>query len=73
MRTRTYIAMFISLMVNAVLFGIGAIVVLSIDKLSSEATVLLPLVVLVSFAISPFVSYWIAPRLRLKHNTYNHR
>lgn len=68
MSTRGYIAVMISLMVNAVLFGAGAITVLSIDALNREAVILLPIVVLLSFAISPFISWWLAPRLRLRQH-----
>ncbi|MDB5522559.1 MAG: hypothetical protein JWM58_322 [Rhizobium sp.] len=69
MKTRTYIDMVVSLMVSAMLFGAGAVALLSMDALRQEATVLLPLAVLLSFAISPFISYWIAPYLRRNHHS----
>lgn len=62
MRTRTAIAALVFLPVNAVLFGVGAVAVLSIPAL--QAAVLLPAVIVASFVISPFVSWYIAPRLR---------
>ena len=55
MSTRVYIAALISTMVNAVVFGIGAVTVLSIPALSAYAAYLLPIVVALSFAISPFI------------------
>lgn len=67
MSTRAHIAVLISLMVNAVLFGIGAITVLSIDALNAHAAILLPVVVVLSFALAPFISWRLAPRLRLRH------
>ena len=67
MSTRTHIAIAIFGMINAVIFGIGAISVLSIPVLNAEASLWLPLVVLVSFAVSPFIAWQMAPRLRLRH------
>jgi hypothetical protein len=64
MSTRTYIAGLISMMVNAVVFGTGAIAVLSIPALSSYAAYLLPIVVVLSFAVSPFIAWAMAPMLR---------
>ena len=62
--TNTRIALLISTMVNAVIFGIGAVTVLSIPVLNANATILLPVVIVASFIISPFVSRILAPRLR---------
>ena len=64
--TRTYITVLIFMMVNAVVFGIGAITVLSVPSLSSHASVLLPTVVLSSLVISPFISWLLAPTLRAR-------
>ena len=61
-----YIAALISTMVNAVVFGIGAVTVLSIPALSAYAAYLLPIVVALSFATSPFIAWEIAPTLRSK-------
>ena len=66
MSTRAYIAVLISTMVNAVVFGVGAVTVLSIPALSAYAAYLLPIVVALSFAISPFIAWEIAPTLRSK-------
>ena len=62
--TNTRIALLISIMVNAVIFGIGAVTVLSIPILNANATLLLPAVIVASFVISPFVAKLLAPRLR---------
>ncbi len=66
MSTRAHIALMIAMMVNAVLFGIGAITVLSIPSLAENAKYLLPVVTVMSFAFSPFIAWMIAPRLRLR-------
>ena len=54
------------MMVNAVVFGIGAIAVLSIPQLSANAAYLLPIVIAMSFMISPFIAWQIAPTLRAR-------
>jgi uncharacterized membrane protein YciS (DUF1049 family) len=64
MSIRASIAVLVSMMVNAVVFGAGAIAVLSIPRLSAQAAYLLPLVVAMSFLISPFIAWYIAPMLR---------
>ncbi len=64
MSTRASIAALVSMMVNAVIFGVGAIAVLSIPQLSANAAYLLPIVVAMSFMISPFIAWQIAPMLR---------
>ena len=64
MSTRTYIAALISMMVNAVVFGAGAITVLSIPVPAAHAAYLLPVVIALSFAISPFIGWAMAPMLR---------
>ena len=69
MRTRTHISLALGLMVNAVLFGAGAIVVLSIPQLTEQAAILLPAVILVSLALTPVIAWQLAPRLRLRHRS----
>ena len=64
MSTRTYIAALISMMVNAVILGAGAITVLSITALSAHAAYLLPIVVALSFVVSPSIAWAMAPMLR---------
>ncbi len=64
MKTNTRIALLVSLMINAVLFGVGAITVLSIPSLNERAIYLLPAVIVASFALSPFLSRTLAPRMR---------
>ena len=68
MSRRFAIAALIYMMVNAVLFGIGAVTVLSIPTLSENAKIWLPLVVAASFALAIPLSWKIAPRLRLRRH-----
>ena len=67
MATRIFITMLLSLMVNAVLFGAGAITVLSVPALNQQAMILLPAVIVVSLLITPLLSWLIAPRLRARY------
>lgn len=62
--TRSRIGLLIYGMANAVLFGIGIVLVLSIEALSQHAWVLIPLVVVVSLVAAWPVAWWVAPRLR---------
>lgn len=70
MSPRAFITILLSLMVNAVLFGVGAILVLSVPALSDQAKFLLPVVVVASFIITPFIAWTMAPRLRARY--WNH-
>lgn len=67
MRTRTFIAGLIALPVNAVLFGAGAIAVLSIPALAAHAKYLLPAVIVTSFVATVPIAWALAPRLRARH------
>jgi len=64
MRTRTFIAGLIALPINAVLFGAGAITVLSIPALAEHAKFLLPAVVIAGFVAATPIAWVMAPRLR---------
>ena len=64
MSTRFSIAALISMMINAIVFGIGVTTVLSMPSLRADAAFWLPLVVAVSFIVAPFIAWVLAPRLR---------
>lgn len=65
--TNIWLAIMCGMMVNAVLFGIGLIAVLTVPALTEHAKYLIPGVVVVSFAMSPFIARMIAPRMRLRN------
>ncbi|TPP06545.1 hypothetical protein [Rhizobium glycinendophyticum] len=65
--TDTWLRIVCSMMINAVIFGTGAIIVLSVPALAAQAKVLLPLVVVTSFVAAPFFAYAVAPRMRLRN------
>jgi peptidoglycan/LPS O-acetylase OafA/YrhL len=62
--TRSRIGLVIYGMTNAVLFGVGITLVLSIEALSQHAWILIPVVVVASLILAWPVSWMIAPRLR---------
>ncbi|MFN7022991.1 MAG: hypothetical protein ACK4QP_00405 [Pseudorhizobium sp.] len=66
-RTQTYLTVIASMMVNAVVFGFGAIAILSIPMLNEYAKFLLPAWIVISFVVAPFIARRIAPRMRLRH------
>jgi hypothetical protein len=67
MKTRLWIAALIYPMVNAVLFGAGAIAMLSIPALDAIAPVLFPVVIAASFVLAAPIAWVIAPRLRARY------
>lgn len=62
--TRGRIGLLIYGMTNAVLFGIGLILVLSIESLSKQLWIAIPIVVMASLILAWPISWLIAPRLR---------
>jgi len=67
MKTRFWIAAMIFPVVNAVLFGVGTIPLLSIAVLAEQASTLFPYVVAGSFLLAAPIAWLIAPRLRLRY------
>lgn len=65
MKIRLFIASLVFMMVQAVLFGIGTIIVLA-TPLAENAMQLMPWVVVISSLISVPLSWVIAPRLRAR-------
>jgi hypothetical protein len=65
MSTRLAIAALVFMMVQAVLFGIGAIVILA-TPLQTRAVELFPAMIAISVALSLPLSWWLAPRLRAR-------
>ena len=65
--TDTWLMIVCALLVNAVLFGIGAITVLSVPALADQAKYLIPAVVVASIALAPFLGGMIARRMRMRN------
>lgn len=64
--TDTWLRIVVSMQINAMLFGAGAIAVLTVPALADHAKYLIPLVVLASFALSPFLAGLVVPRMRIR-------
>jgi len=62
----TWFTIVCSMMIHAVIFGVGAILVLSIPALAGHAKILLPFVVVAAFTAAPFSALAAAPRMRLR-------
>ncbi len=67
MSRRWMITAVIYMVVNAVLFGIGATAVLSIPALAEHASTLIWLVTSLSFLFALPIAYVLAPRLRARY------
>lgn len=67
MNTDLFITAIVSMMTNAVLFGAGAVTVLSVPVLDEQAKYLLPVVIAASFVLAPIAAWFIAPRLRARN------
>lgn len=65
--TDTWLKIVCSMMINAVIFGTGAVLVLSVPALAAHAKILLPFVVIAAFAAAPFFALAVAPRMRLRN------
>jgi len=63
---RLSIAVLVFMMIQAVLFGVGAVLVLA-TPLTDMAMQLMPVVVIVSSVIALPVSWFIAPRLQARY------
>lgn len=68
MRTITHITIVLSMMVNAVIFGVGTIVILTVPALNDQAKYLLPVWTAFTFLVSPVVGRFLAPTLRLREH-----
>jgi uncharacterized membrane protein YciS (DUF1049 family) len=67
MGARIYITILLSLMTCSVLFGVGAVTVLSVPALDEQAKFLLPIVIAASFVLGPIIAWFMAPRLRARY------
>jgi len=65
-RARLRVAALIYCMVNAVVFGIGVLLVVSIPALVSHAFFWIPALVVSSFVISAPLSWFIAPWMMMR-------
>lgn len=67
MSTRTRISLLITMMVQAVLFGIGVVITLMVTDDSSARTWGIVATIVASMAIGPPLAWVLAPRLRARY------
>lgn len=67
LRTNTWLRIIVSMQINAVLFGLGTITVLSVPELAAHAKYLIPIIVALSFGLAPFLALVVFPRMRVRH------
>lgn len=67
MSTNAWLVVISAMMVNAVLFGTGAVTVLAVPALAAQAPVLLPAAIAASFILAPLIALLIAPRMRFRN------
>lgn len=65
--TNMWLKVIAGIHINAVLFGMGAVLVLATPGLAAHAKYLIPLVVLLSLAAAPLLAGWIASRMRIRN------
>jgi hypothetical protein len=63
---RARVAALIFSMVNALIFGVGMVAILSIPALAAQASFWIPVVVLASFLLSPPLCWMLAPTMMLR-------
>jgi ABC-type Fe3+ transport system permease subunit len=65
---RRRVAMLIYSMTNAVLFGIGLLIVLLIPPFNTHLGLSIPIVVIVSFLLAMPIAWLVAPRLQARYD-----
>lgn len=65
--TNTWLRIVVAMQLNAIIFGVGAITVLTVPSLALHAKWLLPVVVVAAFGLAPFLSLVVYPRMRIRH------
>ncbi|MGP9812393.1 hypothetical protein ACTZWT_12840 [Rhodopseudomonas sp. NSM] len=66
MSIRFQIAALVYMMINAVVFGVGLVTVMTFPSLARHAFDLIPAVVVASFVLAAPLAWLIAPRLRAR-------
>jgi hypothetical protein len=65
---RRRVAVLIYSMTNAVLFGIGLLIVLLIPPFNAHLGLAIPIVVIVSFVLAVPIAWLVAPRLQARYD-----
>lgn len=65
--TDSWLKVICGMQINAILFGIGAVTVLSTPALNADAEYWLPAIVIGSFVLAPLIASKIYRRMRLRY------
>ena len=66
MTTRSAVALVISTMVHAVMFGAGAVALVAVPALAPNAAYLLTTVIISGLLLTPLVAWWLTPQLQAR-------
>jgi hypothetical protein len=69
---RLRVAALIFSMVNAIVFGVGMVTVLTVPALAADASFWIPAVIVASFLLSPPLAWLLAPRMMLRYMHASH-
>lgn len=67
MSTESYITLVLSLVINSLLFGSTAVVILATPALATNAATLIPFAVAASILLTAPIAVALAPRVRLRN------
>lgn len=73
MPTRSAVAVVISTLVHAVMFGAGAAALMAVPALTPNAAYLLTTVIIASLLLTPFLAWWLTPQLQAKVIRFDQR
>lgn len=65
-KTRLFIAAMVYPMINALIFGAGAVLILSVPWFAQQAALALPIVIVAAFVGAVPIAWYIAPRMRYR-------
>lgn len=66
MKPQILMAVFIGFMTTVIVFGIGALIMMSIPQLADNAKFLLPAMIVSGLLLAPFVAWRVTPLVRLR-------
>ena len=63
MSANGFYALQFSMLIDVLVFGIAAVIVVAVPALNTLAYILLPLIVMAALVLTPFTAWWLAHRL----------
>ena len=62
MRANSFVALQFSMLIDVLVFGLAAAVVVMVPSLRDHASILLPLIVMAGLVLTPFTAWWLLRR-----------